>query len=57
MSDKKIPSLVQGTKQMIDVCVVVVKVWRDSQITVAAGNHDVVLAQAGYQALVIRGPE
>ena len=57
MSDKKIPSLVQGTKQMIDVCVVIVKVWRDSQITVAAGNHDVILSQAGYQALVIRGPE
>jgi hypothetical protein len=47
----------QGTKQILNVGVIVVKVWRDSQVAVTAGNHDVVLGQAGYQAIVIAGPK
>ena len=42
---------------MLDVGVIVVKVRRDSQVAVAAGNHDVVLGQAGYQAIVVAGPK
>ena len=46
----------QGPEQMLDVCLVIVKVRRDSQIIVTAGNDNVVLCQTGYQAVVIAGP-